>query len=130
MEQETIVRIKWGSGSMEFIAEKYFPITAEKMTKLYKKCIRYDWEHQEQVVQQILESLNYLKEKYTKQLEADIEYKNRKADELARAVGRANKKICREQVNAANEAVKATNQTLKQVQKNIELLTLLSTAKK
>lgn len=129
MEQETIIRIKWGSGSMEFIAEKYFPITAEKMTKLYKKCIRYDV-NDEEVVQQILESLNRLEAHYKEQLQKDIDYRNKKAEDLALAVGREKKKLCREHLKAANETVKATNQTLKQVQKNIELLTLLSTAKK
>lgn len=129
MEQETIIRIKWGSGSMEFIAEKYFPITAEKMTKLYKKCIRYDM-NDEEVVQQILESLNRLEAHYKEQLQKDMDYRNKKAEDLALAVGRKKKKLCREHLKAANETVKATNQTLKQVQKNIELLTLLSTAKK
>lgn len=129
MEQETIIRIKWGSGSMEFIAEKYFPITAEKMTKLYKKCIRYDM-NDEEVVQQILESLNRLEAHYKEQLQKDMDYRNKKAEDLALAVGREKKKLCREHLKAANETVKATNQTLKQVQKNIELLTLLSTAKK
>lgn len=129
MEQETIIRIKWGSGSMEFIAEKYFPITAEKMTKLYKKCIRYDVNNEE-VVQQILESLNRLEAHYKEQLQKDMDYRNKKAEDLALAVGREKKKLCREHLKAANETVKATNQTLKQVQKNIELLTLLSTAKK
>ncbi len=129
MEQETIIRIKWGSGSMEFIAEKYFPITAEKMTKLYKKCIRYDV-NDEEVVQQILESLNRLEAHYKEQLQKDMDYRNKKAEDLALAVGREKKKLCREHLKAANETVKATNQTLKQVQKNIELLTLLSTAKK
>lgn len=129
MEQETIIKIKWGSGSMEFIAEKYFPITAEKMTKLYKKCIRYDM-NDEEVVQQILESLNRLEAHYKEQLQKDMEYRNKKAEDLALAVGREKKKLCREHLKAANETVKATNQTLKQVQKNIELLTLLSTAKK
>lgn len=128
MEQETIIRIKWGSGSMEFIAEKYFPITAEKMTKLYKKCIRYDMN--EEVVQQILESLNRMEAHYKEQLQKDMDYRNKKAEDLALAVGREKKKLCREHLKAANETVKATNQTLKQVQKNIELLTLLSTAKK
>lgn len=129
MEQETIIRIKWGSGSMEFIAEKYFPITAEKMTKLYKKCIRYDV-NDEEVVQQILESLNRLEAHYKEQLQKDMDYRNKKAEDLALAVGREKKKLCREHLKAANETVKATNQTLKQFQKNIELLTLLSTAKK
>lgn len=129
MEQEPIIRIKWGSGSMEFIAEKYFPITAEKMTKLYKKCIRYDM-NDEEVVQQILESLNRLEAHYKEQLQKDMDYRNKKAEDLALAVGREKKKLCREHLKAANETVKATNQTLKQVQKNIELLTLLSTAKK
>lgn len=129
MEQETIIKIKWGSGSMEFIAEKFFPITAEKMTKLYKKCIRYDV-NDEEVVQQILESLNRLEAHYKEQLQKDIDYRNKKAEDLALAVGREKKKLCREHLKAANETVKATNQTLKQVQKNIELLTLLSTAKK
>lgn len=129
MEQETIIRIKWGSGSIEFIAEKYFPITAEKMTKLYKKCIRYDM-NDEEVVQQILESLNRLEAYYKEQLQKDMDYRNKKAEDLALAVGREKKKLCREHLKTANETVKATNQTLKQVQKNIELLTLLSTAKK
>lgn len=129
MEQETIIKIKWGSGSMEFIAEKYFPITAEKMTKLYKKCIRYDV-NDEEVVQQILESLNRLEAHYKEQLQKDMDYRNKKAEDLALAVGREKKKLCREHLKAANETVKATNQTLKQVQKNIELLTLLSTSKK
>lgn len=129
MEQETIIKIKWGSGSMEFIAEKFFPITAEKMTKLYKKCIRYDV-NDEEVVQQILESLNRLEAHYKEQLQKDMDYRNKKAEDLALAVGREKKKLCREHLKAANETVKATNQTLKQVQKNIELLTLLSTAKK
>lgn len=129
MEQETIIKIKWGSGSMEFIAEKFFPITAEKMTKLYKKCIRYDV-NDEEVVQQILESLNWLEVHYKEQLQKDMDYRNKKAEDLALAVGREKKKLCREHLKAANETVKATNQTLKQVQKNIELLTLLSTAKK
>lgn len=129
MEQETIIKIKWGSGSMEFIAEKYFPITAEKMTKLYKKCIRYDV-NDEEVVQQILESLNRLEAHYKEQLQKDMDYRNKKAEDLALAVGREKKKLCREHLKAANETVKATNRTLQQVQKNIELLTLLSTAKK
>ena len=129
MENETIIKIKWGSGSMEFIAEKYFPITAEKMTKLYKKCIRYDM-NDEEVVQQILESLNRLEAHYKEQLQKDMDYRNKKAEDLALTVGREKKKLCREHLKAANETVKATNRTLQQVQKNIELLTLLSTAKK
>ncbi len=129
METETIITIKWDSGYMSFIAEKFFPITAEKMTKLYKKCIRYDM-NDEEVVQQILESLNRLEAHYKEQLQKDMDYRNKKAEDLALAVGREKKKLCREHLKATNETVKATNQTLKQVQKNIELLTLLSTAKK
>ena len=130
-KKETIIKINWGSGNMVFIAEKFFPITAEKMTKLYKKCIRFDWEHQEEIVKQIFEALNWKEQNLKKVLEFQIAQKVDIEQELALLRGRSLKK---DQVKArlsnAKEQVRLTNQELKQVQKNIELLSMLSTPKK
>lgn len=130
-KKETIIKINWGSGNMVFIAEKFFPITAEKMTKLYKKCIRYDWEHQDEIVKQIFEALNWKEQDLKKTLEFQI---TRKADieqELALLRGRSlEKDQVKNKLANIKEQVRLTNQELKQVQKNIELLTMLSTPKK
>lgn len=130
METETIITIKWDSGYMSFIAEKFFPITAEKMTKLYKSCVKRDWEHREEIVQQMLESLNRLQGHYKAVLEQHIARKNQAAENLACASTKENKEKWKAYVAAAKEDVRNTNQTLKQVQKNIEQLKLLSAAKK
>lgn len=129
-KKETMIHINWGTGNITLIAEKFFPITAEHMTKLYKKCIRLDYEHRETIVEQILESLTGKAEELKVALESQIIKKSSIEQELALARGRTQKEEIRGRLLQAKEQVRLTNSELKQVQKNIEQLKLLSTAKK